>query len=70
MVRDLLSIPITTIASESTLNIDSKILNKYRNYLLSTSVEAIICTSNWKHGFCDGKLYTTVATEITARQRK
>jgi len=58
MVRDLLSIPITTVASESTFNISSKILNKYINVLLSTSVEAIICTSGWKHGFCDGKLYT------------
>jgi len=48
---------ITTVASESAFNIGSKILNKYRNCLLSTSVEAIICTSSWKHGFYDGKLY-------------
>ncbi|XP_075675148.1 uncharacterized protein LOC142644410 [Castanea sativa] len=53
MARDLMSIPITTVASESSFSTGKKILTPYRSHLLPENVETTLCTKSWLYGFED-----------------
>ncbi|XP_056682441.1 zinc finger BED domain-containing protein RICESLEEPER 2 [Spinacia oleracea] len=50
MARDLLSIPISTVASESAFSVGGKILDPVRSSLKSSVVESLICLRDWTYG--------------------
>ncbi|CAN6453897.1 unnamed protein product [Victoria cruziana] len=47
MARDILAIPISTVASESTFSTGGHILDSYRSRLDTKTVEALICAQDW-----------------------
>ena len=47
VVRDVLAVPISTVASESAFSTSGRTLSSVRNRLSSESLEALICAQDW-----------------------
>ena len=47
IARDVLDVPVSTVASESAFSTGRRIIDEYRSSLTPAMVEALICTENW-----------------------
>ncbi|KAL4381580.1 hypothetical protein AHAS_Ahas04G0147700 [Arachis hypogaea] len=47
MAREVLAIPVSTVASESAFSTGGRVLDLYRSSLTPRMVEALVCTGDW-----------------------
>ncbi|XP_052290415.1 zinc finger BED domain-containing protein RICESLEEPER 1-like isoform X1 [Citrus sinensis] len=50
MARDVLTIPISTVAFESTFSVCGRVLDQFRSSLKPETVESIVCSRDWIFG--------------------
>ena len=51
MARDILAIPITTVASKATFSARSRVIDTYRAFLAPETVQALLYGGNWCRNF-------------------
>ena len=54
IAKDILAIPVSTVASESAFSTSGRILDSFRSSLSPRMVEALVCTQNWLKGSHEG----------------
>lgn len=58
IARDILAIPISTVASESVFSTSGRILDDFRSSLTPKMTQALICAQDWLRSEFEGKFQT------------
>ena len=64
MACDILSVPITTVASESTFSAGGRVIDQYRSSLGTDTVEALLCGNDWLRSFYNLKRKNKVSSSF------
>ena len=65
MTKKFLTVPATSVSSESTFSTGGRTLDDYRSSLRPSTVEALICASSWIRGAHDGTCRYVVCYSLT-----
>lgn len=57
LAKDVLAVPISTVASESAFSTGGRVLDCFRSSLKPSTVEGIICLRDWSFGEGNKTLY-------------
>ncbi|VAI45264.1 unnamed protein product [Triticum turgidum subsp. durum] len=63
MAKKFLTIPATSVSSESTFSTSGRILDDYRSSLSPNMLEALVCASSYIKGSKEHQLKTTITVE-------
>ncbi|KAH9648221.1 BED-type domain-containing protein [Citrus sinensis] len=63
MARDVLTIPISTVAFESTFSVCGRVLDQFRSSLKPETVESIVCSRDWIFGQ-EGYLFFSILLSL------
>jgi hypothetical protein len=61
MAKKFLTVPATSVPSESTFSTGGRTLDDYRSSLSPSMVEALVCSSSWIQGSHDGSMTYVVS---------
>lgn len=64
IARDILAIPISTVASESAFSTGGRVLSSQRSKLNEDTLEALMCTQNWLRKEMQGSSSSSIMQQL------